>query len=189
MPQGVESSMRRLINSTYVTLDGVITNPQDWPSHNIKDESGFAIQTELLFACDALLMGRGTYESFAAVWPSRSDPYSDRINRMAKYVVSTTLRDPAWENTTVIGSDPVAAVKDLKQRPGMDIVQYGFGPLSHSLMQHGLMDELRLWVHPLFVGRGGPDALLYREGPVTMLHLADTRTLKNGNVILTYRLK
>jgi dihydrofolate reductase len=88
----------------------------------------------------------------------------------------------------VISDDPVAAIRDLKQQPGMDIVQYGFGPIAHSLMQHGLIDELRLWVHPLFVGRGGPDGLIHREGPATLLHLVDTRTLKNGNVILTYRL-
>ena len=181
--------MRRLINSTYITLDGVIVNPQDWPSSGIEDDAGGIIQTELLFACDAVLMGRGTYESFAAVWPTRSDPFSDRINTMAKYVVSSTLRNPEWKNTTVIGSDPVASVKDLKQQPGKDIVQYGFGPLSHSLMHHGLIDELRLWVHPLFVGRGGPEGLLYREGPLTTLRLADTRTLKNGDVILTYRPK
>jgi hypothetical protein len=85
--------MRKIINSTYITLDGVIENPQDWPYGGADDGAG-AIQTELLLACDALLMGRRTYEGFAPVWPTRSgDPYSDRINSRAKYVVSSTLRD------------------------------------------------------------------------------------------------
>lgn len=179
--------MRKLINSTYITLDGVIANPQDWPSRGGSDSDGQTIQSELLFASDAMLMGRGTYEIFAASWPTRSDPFSDRFNKTAKYVASTTLRDPTWENTTVISGDPVAFVRDLKQQPGMDIVQYGFGQLSHSLMQQGLIDELRLWVHPVFAGRGGPDGLIYREGPLTALRLTDTRVLSNGNVILTYQ--
>jgi dihydrofolate reductase len=180
--------MRKIINSTYITLDGVIANPQDWPSSDVDDDTGGIIQTELLFACDAVLMGRHTYDSFAAAWPARSgDPFSDRINSMSKYVVSTTLRNPAWNNTTVISDDPVAYVTQLKERPGKDIVQYGFGQLAYALMEHGLLDELRLWVHPLFVGSGGPQALLYREGPLTRLSLVDATPLKTGNVILTYR--
>jgi dihydrofolate reductase len=182
------NDVRRIVNSTYITLDGIIANPQDWPSSDVKDNTGNVIQTELLFACDAVLMGRHTYESFAAVWPTRSgDPFSDRINSMSKYVVSSTLRDPSWQNTTVIHGDPVAEIAQLKQRPGKDIVQYGFGRLSYALMHHGLLDELRLWVHPFFFGSGGPDALLYREGPLTKLRLVEAMTLKNGEVILTYR--
>jgi dihydrofolate reductase len=181
--------MRRIINSTYISLDGVIENPQDWPASEVEDDAGTVIQTELLFACDAVLMGRRTYEAFAPVWPTRSgDPYSDRINSMAKYVVSSTLTEPAWSNTTVIGGDPVAEIERLKAEPGLDIVQYGFGRLSYTLLEHGLLDELRLWVHPLFIGSGGPEDLLYRDGALTNLTLADTRVLKSGVVILTYEL-
>jgi dihydrofolate reductase len=180
--------MRRIVNSTYITLDGVIANPQDWPSSEVNDNTGITIQTDLLLACDAVLMGRYTYESFAAAWPTRSgDPFSDRINRMSKYVVSSTLRDPTWHNTTVISGDPVARIAQLKQQPGKDIVQYGFGQLSYALMHAGLLDELRLWVHPFFFGSGGPQARLYREGPLTKLRLADAKTLESGEVILTYR--
>jgi dihydrofolate reductase len=181
--------MRRIINSTYISLDGVIENPQDWPASEVEDDAGTLIQTELLFACDAVLMGRRTYEGFAPVWTTRSgDPFSDRINSMAKYVVSSTLTEPAWSNTTVISGNPVAEIQRLKAEPGMNIVQYGFGQLSHALMEHSLLDELRLWVHPLFVGSGGPGDLLYRDGPLTNLALADTTVLKSGVVILTYTL-
>ena len=179
--------MRKIINSTYISLDGVIANPQDWPSLGVEDDSG-AIQTELLLSCDALLMGRRTYEGFAPVWPTRSgDPYSDHINGMAKYVVSSTLRDPEWTGTTVIGGDPVAEITRLKEQPGKDIVQYGFGRLSYTMLEHGLLDEFRLWVHPFFVGGGGPEDLLFRSGPGAGFELTDTRPLKSGIVILSYR--
>jgi dihydrofolate reductase len=103
---------------------------------------------------------------------------------MAKYAVSSTLRDPEWNNTTVIAGDPVAEVARLKERPGRDIVQYGFGRLSHTLLRHGLLDELRLWVHPFFVGRG---ARLFEEGPPAGFEPAGVRPLRSGIVILSYR--
>jgi dihydrofolate reductase len=179
--------MRKIINSTYISLNGVIENPQDWPPSGTADDTGDAIQAELLFACDAVLMGRHTYEGFAPAWMSRSgDPFSDRINRMAKYVVSPTLQNPEWHNTTVIRDDVVAAIRRLKEQPGMDIVQYGFGQLSYTLLAHGLLDELRLWVHPFFVG-GSPEDLLFRPGPPTKFRLLDTRTLASGIIILSYQ--
>jgi dihydrofolate reductase len=179
--------MRKIINSTYISLDGVIEQPHMWPPTGPDDERSGTIQTELLLACDAVLMGRRTYDVFAPVWPTRSgDPYSDRINSMRKYVVSSTLGDPDWSNTTVISGDPIAEITRLKAEPGKDIVQYGFGQLSHALMEHGLLDELRLWIHPLIVGRGGPDDLLYRDAPLTKFELRDTTPLKSGTVILSY---
>lgn len=181
--------MRKIINSTYISLDGAIENPQDWPSSTVLDERGGTIQTELLFACDAVLMGRHTYDGFAPVWSGRSgDPYSDRINAMDKYVVSSTLRDPDWNNTTVIAADPVAEVARLKEQPGQDIVQYGFGRLSYALMAAGLLDELRLWVHPFFVGHGGPQDLMYRDAALTRFDLVDATPLKSGIVVLSYRI-
>jgi dihydrofolate reductase len=180
--------MRRIINSTYITLDGVIANPQTWPSGRVSDEAGVAIQTELIQSCDALLMGRRTYESFSSAWPGRSgDPISDRINSMAKYVVSSTLKTVAWNNTSIISGDPIDHIQRLKQEHGQNIVQYGFGQLSFALMRHGLIDELRLWVHPFVLGRSGPEGLLYRDAPTTMLNLVRSQSLKNGDVILTYR--
>jgi dihydrofolate reductase len=111
-------------------------------------EEGEAVQTELLLSCDAVLMGRRTYEAFAAVWPTRSgDTYSGRINVMPKFVASRTLIDPEGKNTTVLGGDLISEVRELKAQPGRDIVQYGFGSVSYALLEHGLLDELRLWIH------------------------------------------
>jgi dihydrofolate reductase len=174
--------MGRLVNSTYITLDGVIESPQDWPSLASFSESGGRIQTELLLASDAVLMGRRTYEGFVPVWTSMSgDPYSDRINAMPKYVASTTLTDPKWNNTTVIDGDLVEYVSNLKD--GADIVQYGFGSVSQPLLQAGLIDELRLWLHPFFVGRGD---LIYQDSLTATFDLNDITRLDSGVVILTY---
>jgi dihydrofolate reductase len=180
--------VRTIVNSTYVTIDGVIQNPQDWPSLGSFSDEGNQIQTALLERCDAVLLGRHTYDGFAPIWSARSgDPLSDRMNAIPKYVVSATLTDPRWHNTTVIGHDPINTISHLKQRPGADIVQYGFGPLTHALMAAELLDELHLWVHPFFVGTGTTSDLLYRSGSSGTFDLADSTNLDNGVVILTYR--
>jgi len=181
--------MRRIINSTYISLDGVVEEPHEWPTiERPSDERGGQIQTSLLMACDAVLMGRRTYDGFAPVWQTRSgDPLSDRMNTMPKYVVSTTLRDPDWANTTVISGDVATQIRELKGQPGQDIVQYGFGAVSTLLMENGLLDELRLWFHPLFVGKGTSDDLLFPKAPTTQFELTDSTILKNGMAILTYR--
>ena len=133
-------------------------------------------------------MGRHTYDGFAPVWPTRSgDPFSDHINTMPKYVVSTTLRDPEWPNTQVIDGDVAAEIARLKEAPGKDIVQYGFGAVTRLLLEHGLLDELRLWVHPLIVGDGSPSDLLFGAAPAVGFELADATTLGDGIVILSYR--
>jgi dihydrofolate reductase len=178
-----------IINSTYISLDGVVEMPHEWPTiERPSDERGDQVQTSLLMACDAVLMGRRTYEAFAPVWQGRSgDPFSDRINAMPKYVVSTTLADPEWANTTVISSDVAERIRQLKAG-GQDLVQYGFGAVSTLLMEHGLLDELRLWIHPLFVGRGGADDLLFGKGRPTQFELTDATILKSSMAILTYRL-
>lgn len=179
--------MRRLINSTYMSLDGVIGRVQDWPSVGDDAGAGDRIQADLLTACDAVLLGRATFESFATVWERASgDLFADRMNEVQKYLVSSTLTAPTWKNTTVIGSDVLDQVAALKAGPGGDIVQYGFGPLAHQFLEHGLLDELRLWVHPFFFGAAGPDELLFRPGPTTNLSLTDTATLDSGICILTY---
>src|SRR5215216_7940523 len=109
--------MRRIINSTYITLDGVIDRPHEWPSiGSDRGTKGDELQTELLLSCDALIMGRRTYDVFAPVWPTRSgDPASDRINSMRKYVVSSTLTNPEWNNTSVITENPIEAIRELKE--------------------------------------------------------------------------
>ncbi|HEX6050855.1 MAG TPA: dihydrofolate reductase family protein [Gemmatimonadaceae bacterium] len=182
--------MRRIINSTYITIDGAVENPHHWPSSGDSQGKAQAIQTDLLEQCDVVLMGRRTYESFAAAWPNRSgDPYSDRINAMTKVVVSTTLSDPAWNNTTVIRDDVPAALARLKERPGGDIVQYGLGRLSYTMLEHGLLDELRLWLHPQILGREGPHTPHFPECPPAQFTLVDTTVLPNGVAILRYAVR
>jgi dihydrofolate reductase len=180
--------MRRIINSTYITLDGVVEAPHLWPSTGQgSDPRADQIQTDLLLSCDALLMGRHTYDGFAPVWPTRSgDPASDHINAMPKYVVSTTLKDPEWQNTTVIDGDVAAEIERLKAADGKNIVQYGFGVVTQLMLERGLLDELRLWFHPLILGRGEPGDLLFSAVPATGFRLVDTTALSNGIVILAY---
>jgi dihydrofolate reductase len=180
--------MAKIINSTYITIDGVVEGPHLWPSLDRPgDERGGRIQTDLLLSCDAVLMGRRTYEGFAPVWQTRSgDPYSDRINTMPKYVVSTTLEDPEWANTHVIAGDVAERIRALKDETEQDIVQYGFGPVSRLMLEHGLLDELRLWVHPLILGSGSAGDLLFGETAATAFHLTDAITLDSEIVILNY---
>jgi dihydrofolate reductase len=177
--------MGQIVNATFISLDGVVENPQLWPSMGDDGGEGDALQQELLFESDAVVMGRRTYEGFAPVWPTRSDPYSDRINEMPKYVVSSTLTDPEWNNTTVISEDPVPELRRLREAG--NLLQYGFGQLSFTMMEAGLLDELRLWFHPLFVGNAEPSDLLYGDTPPALFEHAGTEVLKNGIVVLTYR--
>jgi dihydrofolate reductase len=180
--------MRKIINSTYITLDGVVQDPHLWPSlGSAGTEISYAIQNDLLQACDAVIMGRRTYESFAAAWPTRSgDALSDRMNAMRKLVVSSTLRDPTWNNTSVISQDVVGEIAKLKKQPGQDIVQYGFGPVTYALLQHDLLDEVRFWVHPLILGRNGTAAPHFLDCPPARFDLMSSRSLPNGITILNY---
>jgi dihydrofolate reductase len=131
--------MRKLVESTFVTLDGVISDPGVWGAPYWDDEHN-AYARKLLFAADALLLGRETYEGFAQAWPSRSgDEYTDRINAMPKHVASTTLKQGEW-NSTVIEGDVADAVAELKAQPGEDILKFGTGVLDHTLIEHGLVD-------------------------------------------------
>ena len=162
---------------TWPRLDGRAADPRE-----------DTVQTDLLLACDDALMGRRTYEIFAPAWQARSgDPLSDRMNTIPKYVVSTTLKDPDWANPTVISNDAAAEIRKLEEQPGQDIVQYGFGAVSALLMENNLLDELRLWFHPLFLGKGTSDDLLFPKGPATQFDLVDSAIFNDGMMILTYR--
>jgi dihydrofolate reductase len=180
--------MRQLINSTYVTLDGVVEGPHLWPSlKGGTSDEGNTIQTDLLGTCDIVLMGRRTYEVFAPAWTSRGgDPYSDRINAMRKVVVSTTLTDPQWNNTEVIAGDVVGRVRGLKDEDGGHIVQYGFGDVTRLLLEQDLFDQFQLWIHPQLVGPTDVNDLLYRPGTAATFDLVDSRALSNGIILATY---
>ena len=134
----------------------------------------------MLFAADALLLGRETYEGFAAAWPQRSgDAYTDRINSLPKHVASRTLKEATW-NATVIEGDVANAVAELKHRPGADILKFGTGELDRTLLAHGLLDELHLWVFPVLAG-GGRRPL---DGlDPTHLELVRSRTFRSGIVV------
>jgi dihydrofolate reductase len=174
--------MRKLVESTFVTLDGVISEPQSWSPPYWDDEHA-AYARKLLFAADALLLGRATYEAFAQAWPERSgDEYTDRINSMPKHVASRTLSEATW-NATIIEGDAADAVAELKQGPGENILKFGTGELDRTLLRNGLIDELHFWVFPVLAG-GGQHLI---EGiETTHLNLVETTRFGSGIVVLTY---
>ena len=180
--------MRRVIVSTYVTLDGVIESPEKWSLKFWNDEHAKYAHDQL-FASDALLLGRVSYQGFAATWPSMEDFEGDfavRMNTLPKFVVSKSLEEPLeWTNSTLIKEDVAEEVSKLKQQPGQDILMYGSSDLMHALMQHDLIDEYRIWVHPVVVGSG---KRLFRDGSdTTVLRLEETKSFSSGVVVLTYQ--
>jgi dihydrofolate reductase len=177
--------MGKIINSTFVSIDGVINHMEAWHFAYTDDEAA-QIAAEQLLATDALLMGRKTYEGYAAIWPGREGAYPDKINSMRKYVVSGTLDRADWENTTVIKGDLVTEVARLKQQEG-DIMMHGFGPVAQALIRSGLLDVLHLWVHPHFAGVGSLGDTLLSAGNNARLELISPRVLDSGVVILSYQ--
>jgi len=186
--------VRRVIVSEFVSLDGVMEDPR-WTFRFMSEERE-NFKFDELSASDALLLGRVTYEGFAAAWPHMTDQYegprrdelqgyTDMMNGYPKYVVSTTLEEPLeWNNSTLINDDVVEEVLKLKQQPGKDILVFGSGAFVNTLMQHDLIDELRLMVFPIVVGSG---KRLFEEGSDSkVLSLSDTKTLGSGVVVLSY---
>jgi dihydrofolate reductase len=176
--------MRKVIASNNVTLDGRVDEVRDWALPFDHDEF-IKYHTDLVSHSDGLLLGRKTYEFFAAVWPSRSGELADRFNSMAKYVASTTLKDLEWENTHLIEGDVPEAVAKLKQQPGQDLIIYGSDDLMHSLLEHDLIDEYQLLVYPVVLGEGRS---LFKDGVERMdLELVDSAVVPPGEALLTYR--
>jgi dihydrofolate reductase len=178
--------MGKIVNSTFVSLDGVINHLERWHFDYIDGESD-ALALQQLRDSDALLMGRHTYEAYAGAWPGRDGDVADRINAMTKYVASTTLESADWANTTVLDGDLVEAVTKLKQ--DQDILMHGYGPVAKALVHHGLLDELVLWVHPVLAGVGSADDVLLSQGLSARLALVDSRPLTSGIVVLHYGLR
>jgi dihydrofolate reductase len=176
--------MRKLIVSNSVTLDGRVDEVRDWALPG--DDAEFVkYQTELLSHSDGLLLGRGTYQFFAAVWPARSGAFPDRMNTIEKHVASTTLKDLEWENSHLIEGGVPEAVAKLKQRPGQDLVVYGSHDLTQVLLEHDLIDEYQLWVYPVVLGKGRS---FFEDGVKRMaLDLVDTTVIPPGVAILTYQ--
>ena len=180
--------MRKVVAAEFVSLDGVMESPDKWHFPYFNEEMGQAIG-EGFAAADAMLMGRVNYEEWAAFWPNQDpeeNPMADQMNAMKKYVVSTTLEEPlGWQNSTLIKENVAEEIEKLKDQPGKDIVISGSGALVRSLLHLGLLDELRLLVHPIVVGGG---KRLFEEGEEqTKLELVDSRTFSTGVLYLTYR--
>ena len=190
--------MRRVVAVEYLSLDGVVQAP----GHRGEDtEGGFAhggwtgpfmadhrrYISELFRGAVAFLLGRTTYEIFAAYWPTvtdEGDEIARALNTLPKYVASTTLGDPEWKETTVIRGDVVGEVTKLKERASRPVVVIGSSDLAQTLMRHNVIDEYQLWLHPVVLGSG---KRLFRDGAsTTTLRLIDSRTTGSGLVILTY---
>ncbi len=174
--------MRRLIESTLVSLDGITEAPERWADFDAEDA---ALSLTELGNYDAFVMGRATYENFYANWGHTSgDPYSDLMNAMPKYVASRSLTETAW-NATLLGPDPSAAIARLKDQTGRDLIKYGTSRLDDTLLRNRLVDEYRFWIRPVVAGAG---RRLFEDVDTSGLHLTliDERRLGNGSVILTY---
>ncbi|WP_158850922.1 dihydrofolate reductase family protein [Saccharothrix deserti] len=177
--------MRKIVAWLFITLDGVVESPEKWVMYN--DELGETIGAEA-DAADTLLLGRRTYEVFAASWPQRTiedDPLADWMNNTPKLVASTTLDDsPDWRNSTVIKGDVAKELHALKSQPGKNILVNGSPTLVQWLLHHNLLDELRLFQHPIVAGGG--KRLFTDSGNRVKLTLSHSRALSNGVLDLAY---
>lgn len=190
----------KLTSTMFLSVDGVYQGPGG-PTEDTSggferggwlvphfDEATGAFMNDVFGRVDAFLLGRRTYDIFAAYWPTAADPgdpTANKLNALPKYVVSTTLRDPTWEHTTVVGGDVVDAVRELKGRRGNELQVHGSGMLVRSLLENDLLDELNLLVFPVIVGAG---RRLFPESALsTGLVLESSRTTPSGVLIATYR--
>jgi len=184
----------KIVAAEYVSVDGVMQDPGGvgeievggWTNPYWDDELA-KLQTDLLFASDALLLGRVTYEGFAASWPDpehEQGPFADKMNTMPKYVASRTLTDMAW-NATPIQGDVADEVARLKRDSGQNLLIYGSGSLVRLLLRHGLLDQLRLMIYPVVLGAGKP--LLTQPGDKKELQLAGVTTTSAGVLVVDYQ--
>ena len=176
--------MRKIVAGLFISLDGVVETANEWMGPWFNDELGQTIGS-LMGAQDAMLLGRVTYQEFAAHWPQQTGEMADTMNGTAKYVVSGTLPSADWQNSTLIpAASAFAEIAGLKQQPGKNIGMTGSGTLVGSLLREGLLDELHLFVFPLVVGSG--KRLFAAPGDKLPLKLLDSATFQSGVVHLTY---
>ncbi len=171
--------MRKIINSAFVSLDGVTEDPSSWATF---DADAGQEAAQALQALDGMLMGRGTYEYFADVMPNQTGPYADAINAIRKYVFSSTLERADWNNSTIIREDVVGAVTELKQQDGRDLMMYGYGRLNQTLLENHLVDDIRFSVHPVLARAMGGG-----NGQTLPLKFLLATPSPNGVVALTYQ--
>jgi dihydrofolate reductase len=175
--------MRKIINSAFISLDGVSADPRSWATASF-DEQSAQEAAQVLRALDGMLMGRGTYEYFAEVMPQQTGPYADAINTIRKYVFSQSLDRADWNNSTIIRGDVVTAVDELRQQDGHDLIIYGYGRLSKTLLEHQLVDEIRFSVYPLLLGGRAADG---GDGQPLPLKLLGATPSPSGVVGLSYQ--
>ena len=180
--------MRKLVITQNITLDGSVEMLDDWFDPQLQDEDLLEESHRQDSQADALLVGRQTFEDFRSYWPKQTDDptgVTDYLNRVAKYVVSSTMSDPQWQNSTVLTGDPIERTTELKSQPGKDIVLTGSISLAHALIAGGVVDEYRLFVYPAVQGRG---RRLFPDGtPIPKLALVEPpKSFRSGITLLRY---
>jgi dihydrofolate reductase len=180
------TAQRTLVVAEFISLDGVVEAPETWHMSFVDEQLMGAIFADNA-RMDTMLLGRTTYESFAGAFADvpAGDPVAQMMNRPDRVVVSTTLRDPAWERTTVLSEDVEAGIRALKERPGKDILTTGSTKLVRTMLRAGLVDELHLFVHPVVVGSG--ERLFEDDGPRLNLELVHSETFGSGVTDVRYR--
>jgi dihydrofolate reductase len=182
--------MTDIVQSIWISLDGVYEGPEKWDLNF--NSICWGPETKRIADAEnrsagGLLLGRRTYEGFSKSFPNDKSKFAAVLNALPKYVVSRTLKKPAWENTTIISTDVVRAVRRLKAQKGKPLFIFGSGELASTLTQHGLIDEYRLLLTPVVVGAGTP---LFKPAPRALaFRLVSVRSLKTGGIVLTYRPK
>ena len=184
--------MGQIVVTEFVSLDGVMEDPGGaenfkhggWSFKISRGDEGDKFKLDETFASEALLLGRVTYEGFAEAWPSRDGEFADKFNNMPKYVVSSTLAEPEWNNSTVLNGDVVEEVRKLRQELDGDIVVHGSATLVQTLLEHDLVDQLRLMVFPVVLGSG--KRLFGDTSDTKPLRLVDSKVVGDGVTILIY---
>ena len=184
---------RKIIVSQYMSVDGVVQDPVgmessglgDWTAPFKRGPEGDKFKHDELFGCDTVLLGRVTYDAFAAVWPTVKDEtgFADRMNGMRKYVGSHSLKRADWNNTTILSGDVMRSIRSLKAEVGGNILVYGSAALVHDMIPMGLVDEYNLMIFPTVLGRG---TRLFPAGPASRLNLTECKQFGSGIVLLRY---
>jgi dihydrofolate reductase len=188
-----EDEVGRIVVTEFVALDGVMEDPGGsentrhggWSFEISRGDEGDQFKLDETMSSEALLLGRVTYEGFAAAWPPREGEFADKFNTMPKYVISSTLEEPEWTNTTVLKGDVAEEVERLRENVNGDIVVHGSARLVQALLDHDLVDELRLMVFPVVLGGG--KRLFGETSDKKPLRLVDSKVVGDGVVILVYR--